>query len=1008
MLFRKLFILFLLLSTIISKSQYIVSEKYTHANSLDSNEILEMFMDSRQFLWVTTKYGIYIKDMGRFKLSSRFKEIKFNNVYDIFEDKNNDLWFASYGRGVAYFDGSKIIQYTEKEGLVSDLVSNITSHKDNIYIGGNNGISVINPSNKSIQKIYPTSSDKKQFEVVAFIKIDNKLFACTKFHGVFEIKDNRLVLAYYPGEIQSSYTYGNNIIFSNKNGIKILSNQDFFNRKYQDYTTHFPIIWDYDLISKDKYWMVTHDETSSSGSILEFDGTNLKNINKSLELGSIVPNRIVYDKYNDIAYVSTIDQGLMRFVLNTPYKYYPTDNAIIECIEEAFGKDYILSSNGLYVNKSEKTELLTSKAQFWNFYEKNKENKQNLIINDLNFFEINSQIKEEYLKFYKLEVHENHLWINSNIGLFKLNNKGQIINYYPIHTQYFTFINNQLIEANPNGGVKIFTDLDQLIYKNYSDTITTTPTFVVSITKNSKAVFFGSAINGLFKYENGKFISYLFNGQFLEKKIKTIKAIGEDKIAVATEFGDIFLFKIIQNRLQLIRKISGKSIDSVNINFIEEMDGKLLIGSFSNIVIVDGYKYYYIDKAQSVNYKSLSASAVNKGNLVVGTDKGYYLIDVNGVVNIKSTAPKVLITKLQINDTKLSRDHYKWYDLIDKNLRLEHHQNNIYIDFTIINPKYSTKYKYRFRLNKGEEWSEYFSDEVLHFNSLKSGTYNIELEITNLNGGDVSVISLIKIKIDPPFYQNPYFIGSLILVLLLLFFKYYKNKIRRLNEINQLKIKNIQEVKDEENKRITLEKKMSEVRLMALQGQMNPHFIFNILNSIQYYIIDNDVNNALETLNQFARLIRKMLELSSKNEIALKEEIEFLTLYVKIENFRYKHKVEFSINIDPAIDIQKTNIPPMLLQPLVENCFVHAFNPTVSTNKINIHVKKSDELLIIIIADNGKGIEQSSKKEKFYESKGLGIIRERLQLFNNSEEEFLKFESNSEGTKAILALKLSF
>lgn len=352
MLFRKLFILFFLLSTIISKSQYIVSEKHTHANSLDSNEILEMFMDSRQFLWVTTKYGIYIKDMGRFKLSSRFKEIKFNNVYDIFEDKNNDLWFASYGRGVAYFDGSKIIQYTEKEGLVSDLVSNITSHKDNIYIGGNNGISVINPSNYSIKKIYPTEGKKKNFEVVTFIVIHNKIYACTKNDGVYEINNEKLKLVYHPGEILNSYTYGNKVIFSSKYGNKIINLHEFFNNTPKENSNELPLIWDYDRISKSKYWMVTHDIISSSGGIVEFNGKELNSISNSLELGTILPNRIVYDKYNDIAYVSTLDQGLMRFVLNTPYKYYPTDHAVIECIESAFGNDYILSSNGLYINNT--------------------------------------------------------------------------------------------------------------------------------------------------------------------------------------------------------------------------------------------------------------------------------------------------------------------------------------------------------------------------------------------------------------------------------------------------------------------------------------------------------------------------------------------------------------------------------------------------------------------------------------------------------------------------------
>ncbi|QTV05601.1 sensor histidine kinase [Faecalibacter bovis] len=1004
--FLRLFILSIFILTGINvKAQYIVSEKYMDGNSLDSNEILDMYMDSRQFLWVTTKYGIYIKDMGKFKLLKRFKEIKFNNVYDIFEDKNNNIWFASYGHGVARFDGSKVVHLTEKNGLVSDLVSKIITHDGKIYAAGVNGISIINMDDFSIKKIEQKSTTKRNFHVITFFELGKKLYACTKYHGVFEVTDNELKFVYDSGEILNSYSYRNNVIFSSIKGIKILSNTEFLNNVPKENSVELPIIWDYEKVANNKIWMVTHDIVSSAGGILEFDGTSMKSITSELNLADIVPNRIVYDKFNNVAYISTLNQGLMRFVFNTPYKYYPTDHSSVESIKEFQSKEYLITSNGLYVNDGDKPRIITSKNEFWKSYQNNKEKFKKILSSKPKFFRVNENLREFDMKFYRLEVENGNLWVNSNIGLFKINTFGKILSYYPIYTQYFSFNNNQLIEAQPSGGMKIYRNLDQIDYDYISDGGNNIPDNVVSISRNSKAIFIGSEFGGLYKYENGVFTSYFRNNQFNEKKIKLVKALGEDKLAVATQFGDVYIIKINKDKLHIIRKISSKSIDSVNINFVEEVDGKLIIGSFSNIVVVNGDKFYYIDKAQGVNYKTLSASAVNQGNILVGTDNGYYLINLESVANIQPTQPKISITGLQINNHKLDRDQFYWFDLKNKNLSLTHDQNNIFIDFTILNPKYSTKYKYRYRFNK-EEWSEYFTDEVIRFNSLKAGSYAIELEITNLSDGNKSIIPLIDLKIYPPFYFNPFFLSGLSILIILLFLKYYRNKIRSINEINQLKIKNIQEIKDEENKRITLEKKFSEVRLMALQGQMNPHFIFNILNSIQYYIIDNDVNNALESLSQFAKLIRKMLELSSKNEITLKQEINFLELYVKIENFRYKNKIDFKIDINPDIDIYNIHIPPMLLQPLVENCFVHAFNPSVATNKINIYITKCSNFLEIIIEDNGKGMEQNKNKDKFYESKGLGIIRERLQLFNGSNDEFLKFETNSNGTKAILALKL--
>ena len=231
-------------------------------------------------------------------------------------------------------------------------------------------------------------------------------------------------------------------------------------------------------------------------------------------------------------------------------------------------------------------------------------------------------------------------------------------------------------------------------------------------------------------------------------------------------------------------------------------------------------------------------------------------------------------------------------------------------------------------------------------------------------------------------------------------------KINNINEINALKIKQIENLKDAENERIRLEKKMSEVRLMALQSQMNPHFIFNILNSIQYYIIDNDMENALESLSNFATLIRKMLDMSSMQAVTLKEEIKFLNLYVSIENYRYKNKIEFEVDVDPIIDIKSIKIPPMMLQPLVENAFVHAFQPDCTSNKITLKFFVEGIYLVIEVKDNGIGLDYSNKKGNFHESKGVKIIKERLHIFNNKDGEFLKFYPNNPGTCAVLFLCL--
>ena len=330
---------------------------------------------------------------------------------------------------------------------------------------------------------------------------------------------------------------------------------------------------------------------------------------------------------------------------------------------------------------------------------------------------------------------------------------------------------------------------------------------------------------------------------------------------------------------------------------------------------------------------------------------------------------------------------------------------NIFIDFSLVDVEFPLNYKYRYRVNPDEKWSEYFSDEFVYFRNLSFGSYQVQLEITNTINGNIEIVDLVSFKIKEPFYLNIYFILLSLIALGLLIYKYNSSKIKTLKTINELKINQLNEKSKQETNRLLLERQLTETRLVALQSQMNPHFIFNVLNSIQYYILDNDVDNALNSLGRFSHLIRQMLNLSTKNEISLKEEVDFLKLYVEVENFRWKNKVNFVVNIDESIDIYNVKIPPMLIQPLLENAFVHAFDQNYANPTIMLNFNKLGDLLEINIIDNGKGM-IAKEANALHESKALKIIEERLKLLNDNKTKNIEITSDSDGTKVTLVLRI--
>lgn len=223
---------------------------------------------------------------------------------------------------------------------------------------------------------------------------------------------------------------------------------------------------------------------------------------------------------------------------------------------------------------------------------------------------------------------------------------------------------------------------------------------------------------------------------------------------------------------------------------------------------------------------------------------------------------------------------------------------------------------------------------------------------------------------------------------------------------------NRQQQINQEKKILTLEQNM-------LKSQMNPHFIFNSLNSIKLYIINNEKENAVYYLNKFAKLIRKILVASNEKDISLADELETMKLYMNIENIRFSNEIDFKIKIDEKINPENIRVPSLILQPFLENSLWHGLSSKTDDKRIELNIKKeSDDYITISITDNGVGrkVSHERKLNKTLQRDSVGIEITRERLFNFSKrfarmydlkiEDLFDHQNKASGTKVILNIPI--
>ncbi len=332
--------------------------------------------------------------------------------------------------------------------------------------------------------------------------------------------------------------------------------------------------------------------------------------------------------------------------------------------------------------------------------------------------------------------------------------------------------------------------------------------------------------------------------------------------------------------------------------------------------------------------------------------------------------PVPYITGMEVLNQPMPTDFY-----VQDQIRLGHQQNFFSISFSSKAYTMPEGVKFRYRLQEFDDWTETSGRNFANYTNVPPGEYTFQLQVANNEGIWNPEMLQLPIYIARPYWSTWWFRVGILVLLGAIVYWWYRYR--------------IDQVKKKEKLKSQYEKKLANVEMSALLAQMNPHFLFNSLNSIDSYIIRNESKKASEYLNNFARLMRLILQNSRSNYISLKDELEALELYVQMEGLRFGNRFEYEITVTDDIDTASTLIPPMLIQPYVENAIWHGLmhKNKEMPGKVLIRLSKQGDNILCEIEDNGIGRARAQelraqKSSSHKRSMGMQITKDRIEMIN--------------------------
>jgi ligand-binding sensor domain-containing protein len=523
---------------------------------------------------------------------------------------------------------------------------------------------------------------------------------------------------------------------------------------------------------------------------------------------------------------------------------------------------------------------------------------------------------------------------------------------------------------------------------------------------------------GLFSYRDGKTVN-IGKELGMETCIMPWVKVARDKtIWVATYGRGALQLEYTNGKYKLIRQVTTK--DGLSDNFVQvilpDNNGRIWTANFGgyNLITPIGA----VNKVTRITsrmllekyyWRGLGLIMDGSGNVFGTTSKGQLRLTIPpGEVKDTIVTIPLYITGFKVFNKDIEPKpgdavRFPLYLNVPEHPVLKHNQNHLTISFAGLYYTDPSNLKYTYILEGGpDEWTPLSNTRSVTYSHLPPGGYVFKVK-ADINGNLTPVVEY-PFTIKAPWWQTLYFkiaMGILLLVVLGTIF-YYINR-RRIRNAER-KVQQLQLDAERKEEIEAMEQSINENKLKALQAQMNPHFIFNVLSSLQNYIRGGDTTQSEKLLIDFGGLIRKSLDISGQNYISIEQEINYLKEYIKVEQQRTGNIFDYSIHIDESLaEPDKFYMPGMLLQPLVENAILHGLVPkTDGKGKLGIFMQLlAGNLLECVIKDNGPGIKEPVIKT--HKPVAVNNIMERLYLYSKhlGKDIFFDIKSINAGEKEV-------
>ncbi len=915
-----------------------------------------------------------------------YKHFSFNNglpsatIYYILQDKKGFIWFGT-DAGVSRFDGNKFVNYTLSEGLSENEILSIGEDSmGRIWFLGFNGT----VSYYYNGKIHNSSND------LLISKIPNK----GTLQYFYEDKEQKIWLSSFEGytiidkfdvTFKSlkgfSHTYGGLVYSTNQKKIKLIHN---FQKAFC-YLPNNSLLY----ANSDSVLLTSNDTTEL-----------LMRLNSQISKSVITAMTI---SEGNKLWICTGGKGVYSFDyddLQKPPEQY-LEGKVLSCItSDLEGNVWVGSINdGAYMlqpwHGKARTYNSTNSLLQQNVYSVTKmqngdiyagmDNGKVCVVNSKGV-QISPIVNEGYLhnRITALVHINNDIIAGSDKGLIHFNPSSNINHFILFNksknaSEAKRAIKDVCLTKNGIGvceGYSVGTSEISLV-KNHEvevvDKFDSAAGRKYCIFSDATNMVWYSAAGGLFSYDGTIIKSHPIIGKYAKEKIIDINQTKDGALVLAT-YGNGLLFYKNEKVIAVLNKDNGLSN---NISKRVSINNDKIYTATANGVTFFEYKD---GKISEINYYTTSNGlASNNINdiyaddsvICVATSGGLTVL--NALTKINRTAPPLLyITTAQCLNKQISPD---------STYSFGYKQNSLHINYIALSYRAPESIQYRYRLNHKGEWiyTRNTSADLLY---LPEGKYEFELSARVLDS-DWSKPESFSFTIKPPFWRTYFFYISSVVVLILglLLLLRYRNRKAETKRNEELKIK---------NQIVLLEQQ-------ALQAMMNPHFIFNVMNTIQQAINNSDAYKANVYLSDFAKLIRLNLDISVRSAIPLEEEIAYLELYLSLEKIRFGDRLSYNISVEKDIDEYETLIPVMLLQPFIENAIWHGILPLSTNGHVQINIiKAKKDYLLITITDNGKGRQEANKSAiiqvKSHISRGMTLTKQRLELIGKITQKEVSLE----------------